>query len=387
MRGGILEVSQSNGLSGMRFSTLLVFLAVTAPPGVEAQETARVHFVEAPRHTIEATRITTIGSADGPDLLEYHPVTVAIDSRVRYYLTTALALHEIKVFDRSGAFLRVIGREGEGPGEFRRIRNLVIGPRDSLYVLDGGTSRLTVFSSHHEMARTAPLPFRTDYPRAHYLPGNALLVSANVRTPDLVGLPLHRITTSGDHELSFGSLDPVYRPDFPQLLRRRVTRPRHGAIWSAYPTQYVLERWTMSGRLMERLIVEAGWFEPYMQMRYPTPDQPPLPNMQSIYRDEEGRIWCALVVPDEDWADGLGEPRVSEGQRYYEVENLAGVHDTRIDVIHPLTRQVLASLVLDGYPIQFVADGKLITYREARGVPLVDIWRLRMDSLQPRRDW
>lgn len=381
-----MELGSRSDFPAMRIPVLLVFLAVTAPPGVEAQETARVPFVEPPRHTIEATRITTIGSADGPDLLEYHPVTVAIDSRGRYYLTTALALHEVKVFDSSGRFLRLIGREGEGPGEFGRISNLVVGPRDSLYVLDDGNSRLTVVSREHDMIRTAPLPFGADYPRVHYLRNDVLLVNANVRTPEVVGLPLHTVTTNGEHLFSFGSSDPVYRPDFPQILRRRTTLSRDGTIWSAYPKQYVLERWTLSGRFVERLIVEAEWFEPYMRTRYPTPDESGFPNMQSIYEDGAGRIWCAVVVPDENWAEGLGEPRVFEGQRYYEVEDLAATYDTRVDVIDLRTRQVLASLILDGYPIQFLSDGKLITYREPGGVPLVDVWRSRIRSLQPRRE-
>lgn len=370
----------------MRSGPLLVFLTLAAPAVAAAQETASVSFVEPPRHTIEATRITTIGSADGPDLLEYHPVTVAIDSRGRYYLTTALALHEVKVFDGSGRFLRLIGREGEGPREFGRISNLVVGPRDSLYVLDRGNSRLTVFSPEHDMIRTVPLPFGTDYPRVHYLPNDALLVNANVRTPELVGLPLHTVTTNGEHLFSFGSSDPVYRPDFPQILRRRTTPSSDGTIWSAYPKQYVLERWTLSGRFVERLSVEAEWFEPYMRTTYPTPDEPGSPNLQSIYEDGAGRIWCAVVVPDANWAEGLGEPRVSEGQRYYEVEDLAATYDTRVDVIDPRTRQVLASLILDGYPIQFLRDGTLITYQEPGGVPLVDVWRSTIRSLRPRRD-
>lgn len=370
----------------MRSGQLLVFLTLAAPAVAAAQETASVSFADPHRHTIQSARTVTIGSADGPDLLEYHPVTVAIDSRGRFYLTTALALHEVKVFDGSGRFLRVIGREGEGPGEFRRISALVITPGDSLYVLDNGNSRLTAFSPAHGMVRTAPLPFGVDYPKVHYLPNDLLLVNANVRTPELLGLPLHIVAPDGEHVRSFGSTDRAFRPDFPQFLRRWTALSRDGTVWSAYPKQYVLERWTRSGRLVERLTVEAEWFEPYLEFRYPTPDQPAFPNVQSIYEDAAGLIWCALVVPDEDWAEGLGEPRVSEGQPYYEVEDLAAVYDTRLDVIDPRTRRVLASHLLDGYPIQFLADGKMITYREPRGVPLVDVWSLRIESLRPRRD-
>lgn len=62
---------------------------------------------------------------------------------------------ELRVFSPEGRHLRSIGREGDGPGEFRRITSLQRGPNDSLFAFDLFTQRLSVFSGDGGRARTA----------------------------------------------------------------------------------------------------------------------------------------------------------------------------------------------------------------------------------------
>lgn len=63
---------------------------------------------------------------------------------------------ELRHFDESGAHLRTVGGAGDGPGEFRRPTLIGAGPGDSLFVVDQGVGRLTVFSSSGELGRTGP---------------------------------------------------------------------------------------------------------------------------------------------------------------------------------------------------------------------------------------
>lgn len=49
------------------------------------------------------------------------------DDAGNVYLLDA-QLHEVRVFDADGNFVTVVGREGEGPGEFRRPSDLVVWP-------------------------------------------------------------------------------------------------------------------------------------------------------------------------------------------------------------------------------------------------------------------
>lgn len=61
----------------------------------------------------------------------------------------------LSVFSPEGRYLGRLGREGDGPGEFRFIRSLQVGPNDSLYVFDVSLQRLTVFSAELGRARMA----------------------------------------------------------------------------------------------------------------------------------------------------------------------------------------------------------------------------------------
>jgi hypothetical protein len=60
---------------------------------------------------------------------------IAVDSRGRIYVAEA-AQSMVLEYDDDGAFVRQIGREGEGPGEFRRPEALAVSPRDELLVAD-----------------------------------------------------------------------------------------------------------------------------------------------------------------------------------------------------------------------------------------------------------
>jgi len=60
----------------------------------------------------------------------------------------------IYLFDRRGSFKMSLGRDGDGPGEFRAIWGAVALQGDSLVVFDSRLGRLTIFSAAGQVART-----------------------------------------------------------------------------------------------------------------------------------------------------------------------------------------------------------------------------------------
>lgn len=64
---------------------------------------------------------------------------------------------ELDLFDRSGRWLRQIGRPGEGPGEYREIMAVELVAGDSIWIFDPPNSRITVLSPEFNVVRTLPL--------------------------------------------------------------------------------------------------------------------------------------------------------------------------------------------------------------------------------------
>jgi DNA-binding beta-propeller fold protein YncE len=71
------------------------------------------------------------------------PTGLAVDAQRGEIYVSDTAAHDIKVFDLSGALKRVLGRRGEGEGEFNFPTHLVFAG-DELYVTDTMNSRIQV---------------------------------------------------------------------------------------------------------------------------------------------------------------------------------------------------------------------------------------------------
>lgn len=76
---------------------------------------------------------------------------VAVRTGGQMYAVDAEAVH-VKVLAPDGTLRDSIGRAGEGPGEFRRLSEVVMARSDSLYVLDGYRGRVSVFGPRREFA-------------------------------------------------------------------------------------------------------------------------------------------------------------------------------------------------------------------------------------------
>jgi hypothetical protein len=87
-----------------------------------------------------------LGSLDG-GMEEFESVwDLAVDDWGRIYVLLTRS-HEIRLFDARGEFIRSVGRDGAGPGEFRFPRGLALDPQSRLWVRDGNQARYVVFDS------------------------------------------------------------------------------------------------------------------------------------------------------------------------------------------------------------------------------------------------
>ena len=103
--------------------------------------------------------------------------------------------NELRFYDPNGTHVRSVGREGDGPGEFRSGEFRPMGPlwplgSDSIAVWDSGNQRLTVFDIDGELGRTFrldPIPDEILLGPQGILADNSLLVAGLADLPEGLG--------------------------------------------------------------------------------------------------------------------------------------------------------------------------------------------------------
>lgn len=72
------------------------------------------------------------------------PFAVAVGPDGRVYVTDQMNFR-VQVFDRSGEFLRAIGKAGTGPGNFSRPKGIAVSAANHIYVVDAAFNNIQMF--------------------------------------------------------------------------------------------------------------------------------------------------------------------------------------------------------------------------------------------------
>ena len=119
---------------------------------------------------VEVVEEVRIGMVDGPDNYTFTQIMdLAVGSEGSIYVADAHPPSVLQ-FDRRGRFVRRIGREGAGPGEYRSILGLSMLRGGDLALWDNGNRRISVYDSAGAYLRSmrvaggayGPKPFQTD---------------------------------------------------------------------------------------------------------------------------------------------------------------------------------------------------------------------------------
>ncbi len=86
---------------------------------------------------------------------------VALDAQGNLYALD-MQLSQISVFDPDGNLVRTIGREGEGPGEFRRANQLFITPDNKVAVSQSMPGKIVMLTPDGKPAGNFPIPEAPD---------------------------------------------------------------------------------------------------------------------------------------------------------------------------------------------------------------------------------
>jgi hypothetical protein len=91
--------------------------------------------------------VRTIGGLDADENLSFNaPYDIVLDSAGNMYILDT-GNNRIQKLDPQGKFIKTIGRQGQGPGEFQGAFSLDIDEQDNLFVLEVRNMRIQVLSS------------------------------------------------------------------------------------------------------------------------------------------------------------------------------------------------------------------------------------------------
>lgn len=310
----------------------------------------------------------TLGQPQGPGLLISDNNQVVRDSRGRYYVYGSGPT--FWVFSPNGTFLTTIGRDGEGPGEFRDVSGVVIARGDSVTVFDAILRRMTVYSPTYQQLRTRSLDYRAGI-RSLAI-GSQMVVNTMVRTPDRVGYPLQLLDRDGLILRSFGSETGEYRADLRDLLELRQISWDGTAVWSGWVNQYVIERWGLDGRLLRTLRRDVEWFPTWWQ---PLGDleTPPVPVTAGL-QVQGDTLWVLINIPAPTWKSAI-----RPSGRAFRIADPHDYQHTMVEAIDLRRAQVLVSTRIPMTLSGFAGPGQVFgAGTDPAGNPTVRVWNVEI---------
>lgn len=306
-------------------AVLSTILACATP--LLAQDTVVVHADNPPVWGSSPTLVEELRIGGmGDDAAAFGRVAaVAVDDRGVIWVADEMAA-EVKRFGPDGQLLGVVGRRGEGPGEFQGISGIKRMPDGRMVVWDQHTGRFSYFSPEGRFLASTPRAigvlgglqevFQIDTTGSLYhmwmwpppTPGPArglwYRVAADGSVLDSLAIPAHGRTVMGGRAYPFGHMAPF------SALTLSVLSP-FGYLVVAQNDRYALSHPLPDGRALR---IERSW-EPVAVQRaeraqhralarhvatvwgpaYGFTDNVPRtkPAFWAIRVDEEGRLWVA----------------------------------------------------------------------------------------------
>lgn len=244
-----------------------------------------------------------------------------------------------RLFGPDGRFEGTVGREGDGPGEFRQVFE-VVEWGEGLGVYDSQTGRFSRLTRDFEF--TGSVPFGSLMGLASV--SDTILVANALFGPVAgAGHLVHVLDRAGRPSVSFGGdqRPAGVRPGL-SAIHRLVAGGGDGAsVWVAAPGAFRLQRYDLDGKLLQTVEPSADWFPPGQGTDWPhrTRMFRPPPRINQIVQSG-GLVWVLTYVADDNWQDGVP---MEFGQSYH----FNRLWDTRIDVFSEDRSEWVATMIVD----------------------------------------
>lgn len=352
----------------MRFSIAVATALILAPASAVRGQSAEPTLIadcSAPCPGIEIRARVSLGKPDDPILLTYFTDLTVLGAGGFAAAPTGDP-GTIALFGPDGIYRNTLGRQGAGPGEFRRP-SLFPGPADSVIIFDSGNGRITLLTPDGGLGRSFPfsaLRLRRILPMS----GGRLLVAAFVPDAGMSAGVLHVVGSEGEVLRSFG-------PEFersksaPTIALSR----QNGRIFALPLNRYRIDEWTVDGEQRRTLERNAEWFEPWTAYVPPGHDDS-TPVLTHAITDDAGRLWVFGTMPRDDApeAPSRGQPP--------DPNLLDRQLDQVIEVIDPVAMRVVARQHVESGLYTPIGKGLAVAARGTEeGYVFYDIIELKVE--------
>lgn len=316
---------------------------------------------------LELAEAVRFGDADGPGTIESVAPKVTWNARLGYVVVGPTYL---QVFNDDGRFVRRIGREGDGPGEFSRVIDAhVVGNR--LVALDDAQRAWSIFNLAGKFIERLPYGHAT----GPFVPvgGSRVVVVAMDQSPEVAGLPLHLADIdSGVPSRHFGSWYEWEDTPYADNVQGSVVSGTGTVWWGAAGSPRVQE-WSLDDELLRVVDGELPWFPEVTEVIDPT-REPPSTLLRSLALDGREHLWMTTRTADPQWREVELE-RAPEGYRVPPARR-AEYMDTRLDIFDLEGQRHIGRFVWDSPYARLLDLGgepavSIVEYTEDNGLQVV----------------
>ena len=208
-------------MSGMQKLGCVLFALSVLPIGCGGA--APESDVSTPTDTLRI--LDTLTVADAGMILDVS--SICYDSEGNTYFFDRVQ-SRIEKFDSHGAYVRSIGRRGEGPGEISVPGGFTVLGNDRLLVNDNGSMTSLLFSTEGDYLG-APISWRSSVPWDIHAMGDSSFVGTmlNVENGEngvSISFDVHRYTASSEPEVCYFSKEWNWSPETSHLLYEDIER-------------------------------------------------------------------------------------------------------------------------------------------------------------------
>lgn len=216
--------------------------------------------------------VQTIGDVDSDDEnIAFHmPSDLAVGADGRIYILDT-GNHRIQVFDKNGKYLKTIGRQGQGPGEFFMPGSIELDDRGNLFVGEANAARFQSIGPDGKLGKMIKMTAGSVGRLLLLRSGQVVMAGAGG------GMGMIRISSGGPEEVKpaalFTALDSDgkavrefgWGSEFSDFLVNRMANQIFGAvsasddIYAVFLYQNRIEKFSSDGRLLWRADRELSY--------------------------------------------------------------------------------------------------------------------------------